>query len=158
MLKTINKNILDVESGIICQQVNSKGVMGSGLAKQIKDKWPIVFDKYSLHINHFKMCKLEKYILGSYVWADVTTEIQVLNIFGQDNYGRDKQYTDYKAVEQSFKMFKADINRSVLAKNTLKQMYVPFKMGCGLGGGDWTTYSAIIEKHFPTAVICKHDN
>ena len=30
----------------ICQQVNCRGVMGAGLAKQIRDKWPVVFDEY----------------------------------------------------------------------------------------------------------------
>ena len=156
MLKTINQNILDVSEGIICQQVNCQGVMGSGLAKQIRDRWPIVFTYYSAYILHWKMCNLERYLLGLSCLVDVTPTLQVLNIFGQSSYGRDRQYTDYKAVDQAFKLFKTD--KWPMNKDLTRQLYVPFKMGCGTGGGDWATYSAIIEKYFPTAIICKHDN
>lgn len=38
MIKTIEGNILDAEEDIICHQVNCKGVMGAGLAKQSKSK------------------------------------------------------------------------------------------------------------------------
>lgn len=30
------------EDTVICHQVNCCGVMGAGLAKQIRDKWPVV--------------------------------------------------------------------------------------------------------------------
>ena len=33
------------EDTVICHQVNCCGVMGAGLAKQIRDKWPVVFDE-----------------------------------------------------------------------------------------------------------------
>lgn len=38
MVKYIKGDILNVTEGIIVQQVNCKGVMGAGLAKQIRDK------------------------------------------------------------------------------------------------------------------------
>jgi len=28
-------------------------------------------------------------------------------------------------------------------------------MGCGLGGGNWDEYRAVIEKHFPNAIIVR---
>lgn len=34
------------EDTVICHQVNCCGVMGAGLAKQIRDKWPVVFDEF----------------------------------------------------------------------------------------------------------------
>lgn len=30
----------------ICQQVNCRGVMGAGLALQIRNKWPVVYRRY----------------------------------------------------------------------------------------------------------------
>lgn len=30
----------------ICQQVNCKGVMGAGLAMQIRSQWPVVYQRY----------------------------------------------------------------------------------------------------------------
>ena len=51
-IKFVNGNILTFperdEDTIICHQVNCKGVMGAGLAKQIRDKWPDVYDRYRL--------------------------------------------------------------------------------------------------------------
>ena len=44
MIKYIKGDILNVTEGIIVQQVNCFGVMGAGLAKQIRDKWPSVYD------------------------------------------------------------------------------------------------------------------
>ena len=38
MVKYIKGDILNVTEGIVVQQVNCKGVMGAGLAKQIRDK------------------------------------------------------------------------------------------------------------------------
>lgn len=46
MIKTVEGNILDAEEDIICHQVNCKGVMGAGLAKQIKSKYPNVYKDY----------------------------------------------------------------------------------------------------------------
>ncbi|WP_223260709.1 hypothetical protein [Bacillus sp. LNXM65] len=40
MIKTVDGNILEASEDIICHQVNCKGVMGAGLAKQIKSKYP----------------------------------------------------------------------------------------------------------------------
>lgn len=39
-------DILTSTADVICHQVNCKGVMGAGLAKQIKQKYPAVFKLY----------------------------------------------------------------------------------------------------------------
>ena len=39
-------NLLDAQTDVIAHQVNCQGVMGSGVAKQIRDKWPRVYDSY----------------------------------------------------------------------------------------------------------------
>ncbi len=38
-MKIINGNLLEVKKGIIAHQCNCKGVMGAGIALQIKKKW-----------------------------------------------------------------------------------------------------------------------
>ena len=49
-VKLIEGNILTSptcnENTIICHQVNCRAAMGAGLARQIRDKWPVVFDEY----------------------------------------------------------------------------------------------------------------
>lgn len=46
LTQIVHGNLLDIESGIIAHQVNCKGVMGAGLAKQIRLKYPIVYQAY----------------------------------------------------------------------------------------------------------------
>lgn len=150
MLKTINKNILEVDSGIICHQVNCMGVMGSGLAKQIRDKWPDVYKNYSLLFFYTK----KEDLLGDFQFVKINNSLEVVNVFGQFNYGKDKKQTDYAALDKAFlKMSRY--------KNHFKfkewPIYFPHRFGCGLAGGDWTIVEPLIEKYFPTSIICKPD-
>lgn len=46
MIKKVDGNILETSEDIICHQVNCKGVMGAGLAKQIKSKYLNVYKEY----------------------------------------------------------------------------------------------------------------
>ena len=50
MVSHINGDLLKVQKelnlDVICHQVNCQGVMGSGIAKQIRDTYPIVYDNY----------------------------------------------------------------------------------------------------------------
>ena len=54
MFKKVNGDILIPETRgrkvIVCHQVNCKGVMGAGLAKQIRDTCPGVFDSYRCEV------------------------------------------------------------------------------------------------------------
>src|SRR4051812_47369032 len=122
-MKIINQNILDVTYGIIVQQVNCLGVMGSGLARQIRDKWPEVYTKYRKKFDD------GQWKLGDIQMFPITEQLWMCNIAGQYAYGRDKRHTDYVALERGL----MELNTR---RNTF-QVYIPWNMGCGLGGGNW---------------------
>lgn len=146
-MKIIEKDILTVESGIICQQVNCQQVMGSGVAKVIRDKWPIVFKEY---LREFKD-KLDFEMLGRYQYINVGQKLYICNIFGQLHYGTDKQrYTDYSALNTAFKNIKQE-------KDQLGNLdiYFPYRFGSDRGGADWSIVSKMIDFYFPNAIICK---
>jgi len=42
-MNLIDKDITTVEIGVMVSQVNCRGVMGAGVAKAIRDRWPIVY-------------------------------------------------------------------------------------------------------------------
>lgn len=46
MLKHIKGDIFESGAQVILHQVNCQGVMGSGVAKQVREKYPIVFEYY----------------------------------------------------------------------------------------------------------------
>jgi O-acetyl-ADP-ribose deacetylase (regulator of RNase III) len=143
MLKIICKDILTVDQGIICHQVNCKGVMGSGIALAIKNKWPDVYNQYRRKF-------LEGgWNVGEIQIVEVGPNLNVCNIAGQNNYGRGLQ-TNYEAIKTAFFTLSL-INKQ---KETPLPIYIPFLMGCGLAGGNWETYSKIIEEYIPDAIVC----
>ena len=46
MIKVVKGNLLDATEAIIAHQVNCQKKMNSGVAKAIREKYPIVFDIY----------------------------------------------------------------------------------------------------------------
>lgn len=119
---------------IICHQVNCKGVMGGGLAKQIKDVYPNVYYVYK------RKCEAMKRGIGGlgdilYVPVPKSGFI-IANIFGQDGYGREKCYTDYDALRKAF--------TSIFLEFPNQTIRIPYKFGCGLAGGDWDIVWGII--------------
>ncbi len=144
-MKIIEKDILTVERGIIFQQVNCQKVMASGLAKQIREKWPTVYNEYIKFSNIWKN-DFER--LGQYQFLKVEEELFVVNVFSQLNYGYDKiRYTDYSALNDTFKRLQT--------REGKENIYFPFNFGCDRGGGDWNIVSKMIDYYFPNAVICK---
>ena len=97
--------------------------MGAGLAKQIRDKWPVVFDEYK------KICGTDR--LGDSQTVQVAPQLYVANLFGQLNYGRDKRQTNYAALAAAiFGEMKVHPNAT---------FRIPYGLGCGLAGGNWVT-------------------
>lgn len=145
-MKIINKDILTVESGVIVQQVNCQGVMGSGLAKSIKDKWPIVYTEYLKFSDgwHYDFQRL-----GMTNLVHVSDSLTIANCFGQLNYGYDgKRYTDYAALNDCFCFLSSRVAE-------LGTIYFPLNFGCDRGGADWKIVSKMIDFYFPNAIICK---
>lgn len=49
----INGDLFETTAKYICHQVNCKGKMGSGVAKQIRERYPEVYSAYRLECNLF---------------------------------------------------------------------------------------------------------
>lgn len=128
MIKLVNKDVTTATDCIIPHGVNCQGKMASGVAKAIKDKWPVVFED-------FVKKPVGKGMLGtvSTVWVDDDEGIIVINCYTQEFYGRDgKRYADLVAVGQCLK------HVFITADKLTKKVCMP-KIGCGLGGLDWET-------------------
>lgn len=144
----VKGDLLYVVRGIICHQVNTRGVMGAGLALGLKRQWPQVYDDYlkAYQSNHLS--------LGSVVFTNIVQNnpnLQVVSMCAQEKYGRDKVcYTDYGAFRECLKKIK--IWHTAIADGTLP-IYFPKGIGCGLAGGDWNVVKPLIEMKFPNAII-----
>lgn len=136
MIKIKEGNILNATEDIIGHQVNCRGVMGGGLAKQIRDKYPHV---YSLYKGECKRGDRD-ILMGSNLVIDIDGGKYVANLFGQDGYGRGKQQTEYWALRKALKKLE-----NFASKNNYT-VALPYGLGCGLAGGDWDVVYQMIEE------------
>lgn len=149
-MKTITKNILDVDKGTIAHQVNCFGAMG-GLAGAIANKWPFVRTDYLKFVKLFE--KKRWVLLGKQQTVKVKDDLKVANIFGQYDFGTDSRKTEYGSLKIG--LFYA------AQQNVVKgyPLYVPYKIGCGLAGGDWDIVQGILrlieEDIDEEIIICK---
>lgn len=145
MIKFKEGNILEATEDIICQSVNHQGVMGSGLAKQIKRKYPNIEKSYKLFCTGFSFEDIRS--KGIVYWYDIPdsnhySNHYIANIFGQDKYGTDKKYTDYLSLGNGLDAIR------IFANYLNKSIAIPNHMGCGLGGGDWSVVLEMIGQIF----------
>lgn len=147
-MKIISKDILTVESGYILHGCNAQRVMGSGVALALKNRYPIVFDKYCELCDEHPVDFIR---LGKFNFAKVSDKLIVVNIISQLYYGYDgKRYSDYAAINQTFSEIRSDLN---FIKNN--QVYLPYKIFSDRGGADWNIVSKMIDFYFPNAIVCK---
>jgi O-acetyl-ADP-ribose deacetylase (regulator of RNase III) len=139
MIKIVEGNILDAPEEIIGHQVNCQGVMGAGLASQLRSKYPTLFPRYKEFVNGLPDKEL---LLGCTQVIKVDNYKYIANLFGQLKYGRGRLYTHYASLDYSLKLLKekAKIHKLTVA--------LPYGIGCGLAGGDWNIVYGMIEDAF----------
>ena len=137
MVTVVKGDLLEAKETIIAHQVNCQKRMNSGVAKAIREKYPIVFERYEetkpkLGMVDF-ICEGEK-----------TGEHYIANMYAQDRYGYDgKQYTDYDAFRECCQTI-AKLCR-IIKSNTVA---MPYKIGSDRGGADWDKIMDILLEEF----------
>jgi len=121
---------------------NCQCVMGAGIAKQVKQKIPELYDVDQGTSNMKPANKLGGY--SAYAFGDDTDEFPLaINLYGQLRYGRGKRHINYAALTCAvlnacgYILDGIDINKRV-------RVVCP-KLGCGLAGGDWEIIKEILE-------------
>lgn len=141
MIKYIEGDLLKTDVDVIIHQCNCKGAMGSGVALQIKNKYPEVYDDY---VYFCKSVKNSKDLLGECLISATNEGNYVANIFGQDNYyPRNIRHTDYSALEGSLNFLK-----NWMQGNGISTCAVPDMIGCGLAGGSRDVVLDILKNIF----------
>lgn len=135
-MKIKTGNLLDIRAGTILHQVNCRGVVG-GLAAALHHKYPDAFKPY------FEACRRgAQFALGTFVHAEAVPGLFIGHVFGQLEPGAN---TDLSAVKSALD------DATFLAPSDT--VFAPYKMGCGIGGGDWDVYSAALVDCFPGITI-----
>ena len=152
MIKEVNGNLLTYPGlEVIGHQCNCLGIMGAGIAKQIKAKNPKLFE---LYVNLCKSLPGKKSLLGriQVIPTDDNTQY-VANLFGEYSFcesiapyeeGGKPRHTDYDALKECLHRL-----HTWMVVNDKTTCGLPYKLGCGLAGGDWDgVVYPMIKKEF----------
>lgn len=145
-----NQDIFTHNSNVIIQQCNCFCTMGSGIAYEIRKRYPEAYEA------DCKTIKGDKNKLGKFSWVKAKDGKIIINMYSQYDYGRDYRRTNYE-------YFANGLERVTLfmIDNNLKSISIPYKIGCNLGGGSWEIIEVMINVAFrdcPFDVfICKKD-
>lgn len=135
------------DANVFVHQVNCKGIMGSGVAKQVRLLFPETYCEYKrMCMEHEDSSELLGYALTR-CEQYAGKEIYVANLFAQDGYGYDgKRYTNYSAFRSALKMLKVHITILQILDDCKLKIAMPYRIGCDRGGGDWNVIHGIIEE------------
>lgn len=151
MIHEIKGSLLDTNCDYICHQVNCLGKMNSGVAKAIREKWPVVYNKYyeeceswhawaDAHFDKEPVNRAAEVMLGMAQLVPISETQTVINLFGQGSYGYDgRRYTSYDA----FWMCLGRI-REVVPKGS--SIAFPDHIGSCRGGANWNVIKTMITE------------
>ena len=145
MITYCNQSIFDFRfNSIIAHGVNCQGVMGSGVAKQIKETYPLAYNQYkqlcdtgnvdnSFVFSRFCDPTRSHPLLGTLQLVD-HGGVMIANLFTQQYYGRDGQkYADQTSIYNAL----MNLCQSIAMRSDLPDRVALPKIGCGLGGLYW---------------------
>lgn len=140
MITEIKDNIFINPPDVICHCCNCFHVMGAGIAKEITSRWSEVYkkDKTTDYASRLKLGTI-----GVVKLENCTKPSYIINMYGQFEYGKVQRYLDYEAF------YKCLIKlRDFMKEKPDLVLGIPYKIGCGLAGGDWNIVKTMIYSVF----------
>ena len=137
MIKIVNGDLLKAKAQVIGHQTNCFGAAG-GLAGVIFKTYPECVAPYE------RICEMGK-ALGKAQLLKCNDGKVLANLFGQYQPGAT---TDYRYVKSSLEDLKDQMEHLKLTSLAL-----PYGMGAGIGGGDWSKIHLIIHEVFEDSPI-----
>lgn len=122
-------DLLQSRANIIAHQVNCRGVMGAGVAKQIKEKL-LTIKQYKYYQNICLMYNADL-LLGNNHHIKLDDGRYLCNMFAEDIPTGSGLDTDYQALQRCFQELE------YFCRNEKIVAAIPGYIGCGLAGGDW---------------------
>ena len=144
LMKRVKGNLIDLaEAGkfdLIVQGCNCQCTMGSGIAKEIRTRYPKTYEADCNLTIKGDESKLGSYT-GAFAMSGEQIKFYIMNGYTQFEYGREKGvlYVDYNAIRSVFRTIKEKFS------GEYPRIGYP-KIGCGLAGGYWRIVSKIIDE------------
>jgi O-acetyl-ADP-ribose deacetylase (regulator of RNase III) len=150
MITYIKGDLLTTEAKILVHGCNAQGVMGNGVAKTIKRKYPKAYDDYYAFWQKWVANDADTTnMLGRIVPSVQSDGKTIINAITQLQYGKSgAKFVSYDAIDSCMAFLNYELKFKDWASGELKtsQTYIAMpKLGAGLGGGEWSIIEAIIE-------------
>lgn len=123
-------------------QVNLLGLMGAGIAAQVRKEFPVAYRTYREAITAGRLR------LGDILPVEVQPGRWIVHLAGQQTAGLGR-HTNYAALVLTLGHFKDFADEHGLIAG------LPYGIGCGLGGGDWKTVATMIETTIPAVTLVR---
>ena len=130
----VDYSLFDSDAQVLVNTVNTVGVMGKGIAKEFKKRYPEMFQKYK------KMCDAGRFNTGDlWLYDDPDSDKQVLN-FPTKRHWRGRSKVEY--IESGLKKFARTYDQKGITSISFPML------GSSNGGLDWETQvKPLMEKH-----------
>ena len=133
-------NVLKATETMIAHGCNCQGVMGSGVAKQVKKHYPRAYDKYKeITPDNNLIGKIQP--VPIYPNKDTTEPFDkiIVNCFTQIYYGKNHKEFNYNKFKEIAKKIAG------LASKYYFDVALP-RIGAGRGKGNWKKIEKILKK------------
>lgn len=139
---------------VIAHQCNLYHTFGSGIAKEIKQRFPKAYAIDRETPYGYEAYTDQNYNkFGRYSVAEINDNLTIINCYSQRGFGSQDRNTSYDEIYTIFHKLEA------IYRNSGKVLGVPKNFGCGLGSGRWHIVNAIFEEIFSNSplhfVICE---
>jgi O-acetyl-ADP-ribose deacetylase (regulator of RNase III) len=123
---------IDGRYDVMVNTVNCVGVMGKGVAKEFKLRWPVMFEEYR------EKCSRGEILPGTlHVWGE-DMDVTIVNLPTKRHWRDGSRYEDVEsgliALEEYLK-----------TRGPITVALPP--PGCGNGGLDWNVVKKMVSKH-----------
>lgn len=156
----------------IAHSCNCQNVMGGGIAKQIKDRYPKAYEADTEFYNEeYNDGGGWKGSIGNYSKAVIETQLSdldliyssdartnlshatIYNLYTQSGYSTEQREVNYEYFWRAMKAMQEDLLFNQHELNVRQVVGVPYGISCGLAGGNWKIIKAIIEDIFLDSMI-----
>jgi O-acetyl-ADP-ribose deacetylase (regulator of RNase III) len=120
--------LLNCEIDVLAHCANCQNTFGSGIAKEIRERLPKAYkadcDAVALDINRLGNCSL-------------CSDGKVVNLYGQDLFGRDRRQVNYGAFASALRRMKYFLLDDDVVG-------FPYRVASDRAGGDWEVIKELI--------------
>ena len=147
MAKIIYGDIFEQDVDALVNPVNCEGVMGAGLARQFRQRYPDMYEMYK------EICESGlRYYPGDYMGYYIKEEgIWIFNVATKYKW-RDSSKIEY--VDAGVRNIATLLRNQWKEERPIKSIAIP-ALGCGLGGLDWDDVRPIMKKRLQSNKVAE---